>query len=91
MWWCTSIVLAVGGVEAKGLLRIKFFFFFSFIDLCLCGLVYGTAHVWRSEGNLLELVLLFHCVVSEFRFGGIAADLRPYCEFKAKHLTQPEI
>lgn len=41
MWWCIAIILAVGGIEAKGLLRIKMFFS-SFIDLCLCGLGYAT-------------------------------------------------
>lgn len=31
----------------------------------------------EAEGNLLELVLSFHSVVTEFRFNGMAADLRP--------------
>lgn len=55
------------GTEAKGLLRIRIFLLIALTDLGLRGHGYATAHVWRSEVNLLELVLSFHSVVTELR------------------------
>lgn len=77
MWCCIAIILAVGGIEAKGLLRIKMFFFSSHVLICVCVGLDMPQNMCRGRGYLLELALPFHSVVTEFRFNGMAADLRP--------------